>query len=318
MKLCISLVAIMASIACAVRLSGEQLDSISDVDAAYFPRRKYAERRTQRKATGGGGAIRSYGYKSCTPKRCPGIDRTQMPAKSLQDILAQAETGDLLLISGNAKSSKAIRWHTGSFWSHVAVVVKDVPPAVWTQYGKLRSNTPVPTDAPVYIFDSDYEPDGSVDGPVIRPLETMLKAYIKEYGECVDVAFRKLTAPDRRVDQLWQFANEVAGMKYTAQTAMDPNFFKLWAGTVGINNKEDTKRIFCSQLVARAFRKMGLLPKEGKKSGNFMPQDFASPHGESRSHKSVDINTLLQGGAELALETRVDLTSVGGYNTCPR
>lgn len=266
----------------------------------------------------------TYGFKPCKVHKtkaaiaCTAIDRSKMTCKSVDEIIAGAKTGDLILVSGTAKSSKAIRLHTGSFYSHVAVIVKDIPDSVWQKYGQLKSGAPVDKEAGVFLFDSDYEPDGSVDGPTIRPLKTLLQAYIQEYGPNVDVVYRKLTAEALDVNAAWAYAVQISDAKYTAKSAMSPHFFTLYLATKGRNNIDEGKgkRIFCSQLAALFYRKMGILPKDQqgsggktcKEAGNMMPQDFASPNSETTQ---TDINEFLKG-AQLDAEVRLDLSGLGG------
>lgn len=274
--------------------------------------------------------VKLYGFRRCVPGACLNLDRKEMPHISISEALARMKTGDLIFVSGKGQSSKRIREWTQSFYSHIAMIVEDPPPQIWEKYGKLRNAAglymetggEVPRDKRIYLFDSDFEEDDSVNGPTIRGFEDMLHEYVKPgyHGPGVDVVLRQLSVTDdvraQIMPTLWDFALSVHGKEFTAQKVLDPQFYKMALGAVGRNKKEgDGKRLFCSQLIYQAYQKMGLIGSDSGVSMNFMPQDFASPNNKNRPGgvtNSNNINDALHLGAQLELEARIDLASIGG------
>lgn len=54
----------------------------------------------------------------------PASALTELPALAYRELRAQVRTGDIAICSGTQLFSKAIRWATGSPWSHVALIVR--------------------------------------------------------------------------------------------------------------------------------------------------------------------------------------------------
>jgi len=250
------------------------------------------------------------------------IDRMSMPAKPAYSVFEAAKTGDILLVSGLGAFSALIRKGTQSPYSHCGILVRDPSDMLWSKFGKLRDGTPVPRDRGLYLLDSDFEEDGSVDGVVLRPLEVQLRAYMEEdyHGPEVDVAVRSLvlndeTQRDSMRHELELTALEFAGRRYTSQDAKaDPlHFLSLAFSICDANQESDCDRFFCSELVAVSYQRLGLLPLAsagGKLCTNYVPQDFATPHGRARAKVATDINDVLLRNARLEPECRIDLSEL--------
>lgn len=274
------------------------------------------------------GTVKSFGFKGCIPTRCSDIDRSTMKTMSVSDT-DNLHTGDVLLISGFARGSMRIREFTQSFYSHSGMIVRDLPARAWEKYGKLRNGQRVPQDSGVYFFDSDFEEDGSIDGPSVRPLKGVLEMYSHSgyFGPGVNIVVRKLHIPDAKRAQIenkiWDSMIKVHGKKYTAQNMANPDFRKLILASRGLNKKEgDGEKFFCSELLAHTYFAGGLIDLEkagAKKAINYMPQDFATPNGKDK-WKQIDLNTILLMGASLLEEVRIDLNEIvgGSSNNAPK
>lgn len=266
----------------------------------------------------------SYGFGGCYVGHCPNLDRKLMANISLAETLRIGQTGDLILVSGMLPFSFTIRRGSQSFYSHVAMLIRNPNPKMWQHYGKLRNakgmysenGGEVPRDKVLYMFDSDFENDGSLDGPVLRPLEDMLVKYVEKgyHGRSVDVVLRRLEVSRRKkrnelVKKLETFAASVSEAKYMTTHVISPRFLTMTRACYDGNKQEDWSRFFCSQLVAGCYMHMGLLPENGthtRLAVNYMPQDFAAPHGRFSPKNPVDINTILPQGLHLSNELRID------------
>jgi hypothetical protein len=173
------------------------------------------------------------------------------------------QTGDLLLFSGRGWSSDVIRWFTGSCWTHVGVIVclDDV-------------------DEPL-VFESTLSPE-SVDlfrgeacsGVTLVPLSRRLADYEGEIvlrrREGAPLAHRQRRLVRRLVQRLYRRPYR----HYLWRQLLD-----AWPGT-----RRDYGGLFCSELVAELYRRLGWLPRDVR-SGAYVPGHFG------------DADFLLQDGA---------------------
>lgn len=172
----------------------------------------------------------------------------------------ELQTGDIVLFSGKGGVSDWIKWFTRGTWSHVGMVVR-VPDwdMVMLWESTTLSNLP------------DIESGKETKGVQLVSLSKRIQTYKGE------VAVRRLNA-DRTpamLRALQTLRREVAGRQYEAdkieliRAALD--------GPFGAN-REDLSSLFCSELVAEAYQRMGLLPDGtgAKPSNEYTPKDFSN------------------------------------------
>ena len=122
------------------------------------------------------------------------------------------------------------------------------------------------------------------------------------------VAIRRLTGIDEKKREemyklLLQFRKEVQGRPYETSkielilSAID---FKEEYLSFLSNTKEDLSSLFCSELVAEAYKRMGLLVTD-KLSNEFTPDDFSS-----KNKKHIDL-TMGQLENEEYVELKLDI-----------
>jgi hypothetical protein len=190
---------------------------------------------------------------------------------------AELKTGDVVLFSGKGGISAGIKWLTLSRWSHVGMII--VLPeydfvTVW-ESTTLSSLVDLDTKVPH-------------KGVQLVPLSSRLEGYDGE------VAVRQLQGVDFNADDvknLMQLRRELAGREYEEDKV---ELIKAaYDGPLG-RNKEDLSSLFCSELVAEAYQRLGLLNDE-KPSNEYTPSDFSE-----KKHL-----TLLEGrlGKEVFLKT---------------
>ncbi|MBX9695398.1 MAG: hypothetical protein K2Z81_23640, partial [Cyanobacteria bacterium] len=109
----------------------------------------------------------------------------------LDDIYDELNTGDVILFRGSEYFSMLIRATSRSNWSHVAILIRDPPPAVLERYAVNRYQAPdgSPLNDSVYVFEADSEtllenPEtGFRDGIQLVPIRHWMQKYVEEAGD---------------------------------------------------------------------------------------------------------------------------------------
>ena len=174
----------------------------------------------------------------------------------LSTSVSSLQSGDVLLFSGKGLSSDVIRWFTGSHWTHVGVVVRldetDEPLL-------LESNL---TPETVDLFSGAAQP-----GISLVQIERKLNDYQGEIairrrqGEPLTLRQRRLLR--RLVKRLYR----------------RPYRHYLWRQVIDHlpgARRRDYSAMFCSELVAELYRRLGWLPPDVR-CGRFVPGHFAEP-----------------------------------------
>jgi hypothetical protein len=178
-------------------------------------------------------------------------------------IEASLQTGDLFLFSGKGFASAGIKWLLGSTWSHVGLVVRpavhDPRPLLW-EATPCRDLVDVITGRPA-------------DGARLVRLDERLATFPG------DVSVRRLS---KRLDadQHSRFADvlrQLHGLPYE----------KRWLELLlAVSDRIDLGRenlttLFCSELVAETYQRLGLLDDTdhgGLPSNEYTPRHFSDAH----------------------------------------
>ncbi len=168
----------------------------------------------------------------------------------------QMKTGDIVLFSGKGGISTGIKWFTNSRWSHVGMVLRLIEwDAVLLWESTTLSNI------------ADVESGKERKGVQIVPLSERIKKYDGEIS--VRMLDQKPTPEMHK--ELSLLREEVKGRPY--EKSKIELFKAAYDGPFGRNN-EDLSSLFCSELVAEAYQRMGLL-SEDKASNEYTPKDFS-------------------------------------------
>ncbi len=176
---------------------------------------------------------------------------------ALRPLLA---SGDIVLYGGATPQCLRLKQWLASCWSHVGMILRPSPeddPLLWEATG---------TTGMADLL------SGSQEGGVHL---VRLEEWIALYGG--DIAVRRLSAdrgPER--EQAFRaFFEKVHGRPYERTHTKG-----IRAGFHGLlrNRREDLRSIFCSQLVAAAYQRVGLLPRHPP-SSTYTPRDFAAERG---------------------------------------
>jgi len=197
-----------------------------------------------------------------------------------EEARANIQTGDIVLFSGKGGISSAIKWFTRSGWSHVGMALR-----------VEEFDTVLLWESTTLSDIADIESGRQTRGVQLVTLSERLMRYKG------DVAIRHLDAArtPERLGSLRAFRAEARGRPYEESALeMIRAAYDLWGGS----NREDLSSLFCSELIAEAYQRMGLLC-EDKPSNEYTPADFAAI-------------TILGGGATLGNLVHISPISPSG------
>jgi len=170
------------------------------------------------------------------------------------------KTGDIILFAGKGGVSEWIKWFSGSTWSHVGMALRSEE---WDMLLLWESTTLSSVE--------DVELGRAIRGVQLVPFSARIQAYKG------DIAVRHMSKPvtDSMRTELRDLRHEVGGRPY------EKNYIQLikatYDGPFG-GNLEDLSSLFCSELVAEAYQRMGLLDdgSDALSSNEYTPRDFST------------------------------------------
>jgi len=176
----------------------------------------------------------------------------------------QLKTGDILLFSGKGGISDGIKFFTLSKYSHVGMVYK--------------LNDPLDTQGSVFCWESTTLSDIN-DADTGKKTKGVQRVELSErlescFSKGYEISVRQLSKPisDQMTIALNNFRHEVSGRPYERdKIELIKAAYDGWMG----ENKEDLSSLFCSELVAEAYQRMGLLT-EDMPSNEYIPKDFSN------------------------------------------
>ncbi len=177
-----------------------------------------------------------------------------------QSIRNDLKTGDIVLFSGKGGISTGIKWGTLSKWSHVGMILK-LPEynfvTVW-ESTTLSSTIDLDTNTPR-------------KGVQLVPLSARVNGYDG------DIAVRSLDGVSNNqinIAALMDLRRDVTGRPYEESKI---ELVKAAYDRPLGRNSEDLSSLFCSELVAEAYQRLGLLD-ERKPSNEYTPADFSDKY----------------------------------------
>lgn len=188
--------------------------------------------------------------------------------EAYENLRPKLRTGDIVLFSGKGGISTGIKWFTQSKWSHVGMVLR-LPEwdAILIWESTTLSNI------------ADIESGKERKGVQLVPLSERIRKY---NGEASIRMLKDIEVSPEMLKELSLFRAEVKGRPY------EKNQIELvksaYDGPLGVNT-EDLSSLFCSEMVAEAYQRMGLLSEE-KASNEYTPKDF-SDEGEIKLLKGT-------------------------------
>ena len=173
-----------------------------------------------------------------------------------ENIRQELKTGDIVLFSGKGGISTGIKWFTQSKWSHVGMVLRLLE---WDAVLLWESTT---------LSDiADVESGKERKGVQLVPLSER----IRKYNGAASIRLLDLERTPDMLKELSLLRAEVKGRPYEKDKI--ELFRSAYEGPLGAN-AEDLSSLFCSEMVAEAYQRMGLL-SEKKPSNEYIPKDFS-------------------------------------------
>ncbi len=177
-----------------------------------------------------------------------------MPASMpLRDALAEAATGDVWLFRGRSVADRTIRLFTNSPVNHVGVVlaIDDLPPLLW--HAELGASMP-------NVWTGERH-----RGAQLHQLERAVSVWTHRYGQ--QPWFRQIDVEATR--EMENAALSVVA-EYSGRAFPSPaSLAKHWL-TGRIRRRVSFADVYCAELVAITFERMGLL-------GNDRPPNWYDP-----------------------------------------
>jgi hypothetical protein len=173
-----------------------------------------------------------------------------------EDVRRKMRSGDVVLFGGHSPMSMTIKRFTYSWVSHVGMVYRPG------------------NEGPVLLLESTtgegmgegLKPEAAMSGVRVKSLREKIKGYAGH------VAIRHLEGERSFTDgQVEDFRRVFEGRPYE-QNYGDLAFAAFDIGFRG--GEEDLSSLFCSELVAEFYQRVGLIP-EALPSDDFVPADFA-------------------------------------------
>ncbi|MXX74350.1 MAG: hypothetical protein F4210_14775 [Holophagales bacterium] len=181
---------------------------------------------------------------------------------SYESIRDELRTGDIVLYSGKRPISAIIKLSTFSRWSHVGIVVRLHEFDFVTVWESTKKGTGL----------LDLDSATLRKGVQLVALSERVETYRG------DIAFRRLSGAEFEsgdYERLWELRRELRDKPY--ETDRLELVKAACDGPFGLN-EEDLRSIFCSELVAEAYQRLGLLD-ESKPSNEYVPADFSAARG---------------------------------------
>lgn len=174
-----------------------------------------------------------------------------------ESLRKKIKTGDVILFSGKSGFSAGIKWMTKSHWSHVGMAIR-LPD--WDTVLLWESTT---------LNDiQDVESGLEKKGVQLVPLSLRIANYRG------DVAVRHLLDVEFTIAMIASLKELRTELKNRPYEQDKVELVKsVYEGPWG-TNQEDLSSLFCSELVAEAYQRLGLLPLEVP-SNEYTPKDFS-------------------------------------------
>ena len=180
------------------------------------------------------------------------------------EVREKLDTGDIVLFSGKGLISMGLKIGSLCTWSHVAMVVRVKEPDV----ALLYQTTPV-------CKAKDFFEGVLKNGVQVN----VMSEAVNGYNGKVAVRHLSVVRTPEMLNALSRFRQEVRNRPYEEHIIQMVK--AVWDGPLG-HVEEDLSSLFCSELVAEAYQRMGLLPSNesgGSPCSEYTPKNFSTEGG---------------------------------------
>lgn len=174
----------------------------------------------------------------CSPHLERYVEKHQgsLRTTTLEKVLAEAKTGDAILMAGHSPGERVMKSCTRSIFSHIGLLLRE--------------------DDVVYVWDADMG-QGIRDGPRLMKLSDKLARY-KGFKHA---AYIPLTCSERPTE-----AKMLEVISRYENLDMDPNVWAWWAAhsptSALFNRLKNPSKVFCSELAAMTLQDLGVMRHE--------------------------------------------------------
>ena len=215
------------------------------------------------------------------------------------EVFGRLSEGDVVLFRTKKFTSKLQRAMCRTGFDHIGIVVIDeaCPDSCCSpRFKELRVKLGVPA---WHTLEAD------ASGVDVYPFTPESLASYRGMVAIRHLGFERGALTGAMSGSLHMFMEEVKGRPY------ERRWMELLraANWFGHNDKEDLSTLFCSQLVAAAYQRMGVVSRAERSSNAYIPGDFATNASAKRAVK-------LQKGAYLSEEVVIDVVNLSAP-LCP-
>ena len=167
-------------------------------------------------------------------------------ALSLDHALAAASTGDVWLFRGRSLADRAIQTVTNSPVNHVGMVVAldDLPPLLW--HAELGHSLP------------DVWTGQRQRGVQLHKLRDAVTTWRERYGQRAWTRQLEGSIERHHEDRLMEAIEHFDGLAFPTM----PRLARQWAAGRWRRQSVSLDTLYCAELVASTYQRMGLLPPE--------------------------------------------------------
>lgn len=191
----------------------------------------------------------SYVYFSA---RAPGTEGISVDDYTSLDVLRQAQTGDLIFLSGDSLNERFIRWVTGGAYSHVGILVRE-----------LDNTTGLEE---VYVWEADL-------GQKHRsgPRSILLRDKLAHYKGLRVGGWRRCVS-ELNTEDVMNVVNKYINCEM--DMVMTSWIFSYRPKSPG----DSLPKVFCSELVALTLQDLNVIPSD-RRAVTFSPKDLEDIEG---------------------------------------
>lgn len=183
-----------------------------------------------------------------------------------EELLKTVDNGDLIFLAGETQGEKTIRFFHNSYYSHMCLVFRD-----GVENSVDGANT---LENTIFVWESDLG-QRYKDGPRVMRLSEKLDRW---KGMKIGM-IKKYIPPDAlgmdrpRTADILSIAQSYLSENIDMDISMASWFFSRWPDSFLFGLVKDGKKVFCSELIADTFQKLGIMSRK-RHPAWYSPEDF--------------------------------------------
>lgn len=209
---------------------------------------------------------------------------------NLRQLELQAETGDLILISGSSIFSFAIKMFTATPWTHVGVIIR--------------------VDGKPYVFQSISSSNDQLKDLFQNKVKTQ-GVQMNSLRDTVEVDQGKVYYRKLFGKSSIDYSSEFSFINRNIEKTYERSLLELINAVSASNLYSNTTQYFCSELVAEFFYYIGFSSREeGLESNNYTPDSFS----DTPTHKFKFKNEMYLGETKKVVIENSPIFSINNSN----